>query len=163
MKEKSVSLSPISKEDFHVYLQKQITEYAEEKIKAGSWDKEEAYLLSKKSFRELLPDGKNTSDHSIMVITDTLSAEKIGVIWVEWNNQNYKSTYLWDIIIYDKFRRMGYGSRAMNILESMVKDHGMSSLVLHVFGHNKNAISMYYRLGYHAVDIIMEKNLKGNI
>ena len=157
-----VELVPTSEEDFHSYLQSQILEYAKEKVKSGNWAESEAFDLSTKSFTNLLPEGRETSGHSIMSIVDSISKDKVGVLWVEWNNKEHNASFIWDIIIHDKFRRKGYGSAALKQLEKMAAKKGSSGISLHVFGHNKAAISMYESLGYYATNIIMKKDI-GNV
>ncbi|MCL4480899.1 MAG: GNAT family N-acetyltransferase [Candidatus Thermoplasmatota archaeon] len=157
-----VGLVPISEEDFRSYLKTQILEYAKEKVKSGNWEEREAFDLSTKSFMNLLPGGRGTFGHSIMSIVDSISKDKVGVLWVEWNNKEHNASFIWDIIIHDNFRRKGYGSAALKQLEKMAAEKGSSGISLHVFGHNKAAISMYESLGYYATNIIMKKDL-GNL
>jgi len=159
MNENKVELVPINEGDFRVYLETQIHEYANEKVKAGTWNEHEAHVLSKESFMELLPAGKDTPGHAIMTITDATTRDKVGVLWVQWENMEHRSSYIWDIIIYEKFRKKGYGTLALKSLEKMVKERGLSSITLHVFGHNKAAISLYRSLGYLCADIIMKKEI----
>ena len=158
----TVDLLPISDEDFKAFLDLQISEYAREKIKSGNWVESEAYDLSRKSFMGLLPDGKDTSGHSILTITDAESKTGVGTLWVEWKNKEHNSSYIWDVIIHEKFRRRGYGTLALQLLEKMAKERGSNGISLHVFGHNRSAISMYESLGYYATNIIMKKDL-GNV
>ena len=159
----SVKLLPISEEDFRRYLKSEILEYAKEKVKSGNWEEREAFDLSTKSFINLLPEGRGTSGHSIMSIVDSISKDKVGVLWVEWNNKEHNGSYIWDIIIHDKFRRKGYGSAALKQLEKMAAEKESSGISLHVFGHNKAAISMYESLGYYATNIIMKKELGNSV
>jgi ribosomal protein S18 acetylase RimI-like enzyme len=154
-----VKLILIDEGDFTTYLESQITQYAEDKIRAGTWNENEAIDLSRESFAKLLPDGRNTVGHSIMTITDEATTDKVGILWVEWKNMEHKSSYIWDLVIYEKYRRRNYGTRALKSLEKMVKDRGLSSITLHVFGHNKPAVSLYKSLGYFCTDMIMKREL----
>ena len=137
----------------------QIQEYAKAKVKSGNWSEKDALQLSKKSFLSFLPNDKDATGHSIMTIVDSKSHEKVEVLWVEWNNKEYNATFIWDIIIYENFRRKGFGSAALKQLENLCKDKGSSSICLQVFGHNKSAITMYDSLGYYPTNIIMKKDL----
>lgn len=159
MESKNVSLEPISDYEFKAYMEKSIGEFAKEKVQSSNWKENEAMELSKKSFLKLLPDGKNTKGHAVMSIIDKENGKNIGVMWVEWKNKEFDSTYIWDIVIYEEFRRMGYGFSAMKELEKMAKINGSSSIVLHVFGHNKPAIEMYQKLGFITTNIIMKKEI----
>lgn len=154
-----VKLILIDEGDFTTYLESQITQYAEDKIRAGTWNENEAIDLSRESFAKLLPDGRNTVGHSIMTITDEATTDKVGILWVEWKNMEHKSSYIWDLVIYEKYRRRSYGTLALKSLEKMVKDRGLSSITLHVFGHNKPAVSLYKSLGYFCTDMIMKREL----
>lgn len=159
MEFRNVSLEPISDYEFNAYMEKSIEEYAKEKVRSGNWKEDEAMELSKNSFLKLLPDGKNTKGHAVMSIVDRENGKNIGVLWVEWKNREFNSSYIWDIVIYKEFRRMGYGYSAMKELEKMAKINGSSSIVLHVFGHNKPAIEMYQKLGFKTTNIIMKKEI----
>ena len=132
-------------------------------MKSGNWAESEAFDLSAKSFMNLLPEGRETSGHSIMSIVDSISKEKVGVLWVEWNNKEHNASFIWDIIIHDNFRRKGYGSAALKQLDKMAAEKGSSGISLHVFGHNMAAISMYESLGYYATNIIMKKDIRNVI
>lgn len=159
MEFKNVNLEMISDYEFNAFMENSIEEYAREKIRSGNWKESEAIELSRKSFQNLLPEGKNTRGHSIMSILDRDNGKNIGVIWVEWKNKEYDSTYIWDILIYEEFRRKGYGYSALIELERMAKINGSKAIVLHVFGHNRPAIDLYQKLGYFATNIIMKKEL----
>ena len=156
----SIALEIITDDDFKNYLNFQIQEYAKEKIKSGNWSEKDALDLSRKSFLNFLPDGRDTKGHTIMTIVDSNSHEKVGVLWVEWNNKEYNATYIWDIVIYENFRRKGYGSAALKHLENICKEKASSAICLHVFGHNRSAIAMYNSLGYYPTNVIMKKDLE---
>ena len=159
MNNSGVGLVSINDKDFKIYLESQITQYARDKIRAGTWNENEAIDLSRESFAKLLPDGRKTVGHSIMTIIDETTTDKVGILWVEWKNMEHKSSYIWDLVIYEKYRRRNYGTRALKSLEKMVKDRGISSITLHVFGHNKPAVSLYKSLGYFCTDMIMKREL----
>lgn len=159
MNNSEVELVPIDEGDFGAYLETQILEYARDKVKAGTWDEYEAYDLSTESFMKLLPDGRKTQGHSIMTIIDKTTTDKVGVLWVEWKNIEHMSLYIWDLIIYEKFRRKGFGTNALKSLEKMARERTITSITLHVFGHNKQAISLYVSMGYSFTDIIMKKEI----
>ncbi|MGC8547231.1 MAG: GNAT family N-acetyltransferase [Thermoplasmata archaeon] len=159
MEFRNVSLEPISDYEFNAYMEKSIEEYAKEKVRSGNWKENEAMELSKNSFHKLLPDGKNTKGHAVMSIIDRENGKNVGVLWVEWKNREFDSSYIWDIVIYKEFRRMGYGYSAMKELEKMAKINRSSSIVLHVFGHNRPAIEMYQKLGFKTTNIIMKKEI----
>lgn len=157
--DKTVELESVSEEDFQQYIESAIKEYAGEKVMAGNWNRDEAYNLSKKAFSNFLPQGRETPGHSVMTIIESMKKDKVGILWVEWKNKEWNSAYIWDIVIFEKFRRNGYGFLTLKQLEIMAKEHGSESIVLHVFGHNKPARALYDSLGYYPTNIIMRKDL----
>ena len=100
--------------------------------------------------------------HITFTHTDICHRKYSRSLWVEWKNKEHNSSYIWDVIIHEKFRRRGYGTLALQLLEKMAKERGSNGISLHVFGHNRPAISMYESLGYYATNIIMKKDL-GNV
>lgn len=53
----TIMLTPMQTEEFRAYLTYTAKHYAEEKVKAGTWLPEDALLLSKQTFSNLLPKG----------------------------------------------------------------------------------------------------------
>lgn len=53
----TITLTPMQIEEFQSYLTYTTKHYAKEKVKAGSWLPDEAMLLSKQTFSDLLPNG----------------------------------------------------------------------------------------------------------
>ncbi|MDP7320262.1 MAG: hypothetical protein QF441_06610 [Bacteriovoracaceae bacterium] len=47
----------------------------------------------------------------------------------------------------------------MNLIEEEIKAKNLSSLNLHVFEHNKVAVNLYKKSGYHTTNRIMVKDL----
>ncbi|MGM0804065.1 MAG: GNAT family N-acetyltransferase [Bacillota bacterium] len=64
--------------------------------------------------------------------------------------------YLHHIFIDDLHRRKGYGKKTLEILQSMLKQSGIESIGLSVFGKNEAAYQLYKRLGYKNTRISME-------
>lgn len=67
--------------------------------------------------------------------------------------------FIYDFMIYQEFRRRGYGEQAFIQLEEKAKELGLDKIALHVFGHNKAAIALYQKVGYEITDLHMEKKL----
>jgi RimJ/RimL family protein N-acetyltransferase len=56
-------------------------------------------------------------------------------------------------------RGKGFSKEVMVLLESEVKKQGLSSIGLHVFGHNKTAIRLYEKSGYRVTNQVMMKEI----
>lgn len=154
-----VQLVPMTESDLHVYLQNAIEEYAQEHVKAGNWHPSEALQQSEKEFQQLLPDGVASKDQYLFSIIDATGL-KVGLLWFAVRYQSSQPyAFVYDFLIYEEFRRRGYGKQAFAVLEELVQELGLDSISLHVFGHNQPAIALYQAAGYEIVDLIMTKKL----
>jgi ribosomal protein S18 acetylase RimI-like enzyme len=67
--------------------------------------------------------------------------------------------FIYDIIIFEEYRRRGYGEATMLAVEEKVREQGLNSIALHVFGHNHAAKTLYEKIGYEITDINMMKKV----
>lgn len=158
----TITLNTMTLIDYENYLSFAIKDYAQDKITAGTWNKEEAIHLATKSFNELLPEGKETKNDYLFSIEDESHDKKIGFLWVHLNETPFDSRFfIYDFIIFEEFRNLGYGKQTMAFLDEKAKEMNISQIDLHVFAHNKGAIHLYEQTGFIATDISMSKRIKG--
>jgi RimJ/RimL family protein N-acetyltransferase len=146
--------------EFLPYLDELYRGYADEQVKAGSWPADRGLELAKAEIHEMLPDGLTTQNNFLYSLIAPNEPSPIGVIWIlirERNNQ--KEAFIADIVIFDAFRRKGYGAQALKSLNETVKGMGVHRIRLQVFGHNKVARDLYEKSGYKMVNIYMEKQV----
>jgi len=60
-----MNLIPMKDSDYAAYLTNAIFEYANDKVQAGTWAKDEALALAKESFASLLPQGTATENNHL--------------------------------------------------------------------------------------------------
>ena len=151
-----VTLKKMNKESFQQYITTAIEDYAKDKVASGNWAEEEAIHLSKESFTRLLPKEEESKFNYLFSI---FNAQKIvGMIWIAQESPtNIEEGFIYDFLIFEEYRGMGYGKEAMKALEEIVKELGMKKIGLHVFGHNKVAQGLYEKMGYKITNISMEK------
>ena len=152
-----IQLVKMTSDECAAYIERGMVEYAEEHIKNGM-SREVAHEMSKKTYDDLLPDGVDSQDQYIFTIKNDDVA--VGMLWFadkDWGGT--RCAYVYDIIVYEDHRRKGYGSQAFELMEDKVRELGLNSIRLHVFGHNHGAITMYQNLGYEPTNIHMEKKL----
>ena len=156
----TICLKKMSTEEYTDYLPFAIKDYAEDKIKAGTWEAEEALSLSKKSFTRLLPEGNATEDEFLFTILDEKSNQSVGYLWIHFSEEsNSRKFFIYDFIIFEKFRNKGYGKKALNCLDLKAKEMNVEEIGLHVFAHNKVATHLYESVGFEPTDITMSKKL----
>jgi len=146
--------------DFLAYMAVSVPDFAADKVASGDWSADEALALAQKSFDTLLPQGLATPDNHLFNILDDKSGP-VGTLWVAAQlRAGQRIAYVYDVIIGEDYRRKGHGERAFIALETTVRSLGLSGIALHVFGHNRGALALYTKLGFHTTDINMFKALQ---
>ncbi|MCM3667852.1 GNAT family N-acetyltransferase [Mesobacillus maritimus] len=141
--------------EFEQYLSHAIRGYADEHVKAGNWNEQEALSKATKEYERLLPDGEKTANHTLFTIRD--EDKEVGMIWLA-QRANDKG-FIYDINIWEENQGRGYGKQAMIEIEKVARKLGLKSIKLHVFGHNRVARGLYEKLGYLETSIVMEKKI----
>ena len=106
-----------------------------------------------------MPDGLDTPDQYLYAIYSG-QEQHVGYLWFGPLDEGGRAfAVLYDIVIFDPYRRRGYGLEALQVLEQRVKSRGLGEIRLRVFGHNQAARGLYEKLGYVATNITMAKPL----
>ncbi|MDR4228339.1 GNAT family N-acetyltransferase [Bacillus mojavensis] len=155
----TITLTPMQAEEFRSYLTYTTKHYAKEKIKAGSWLPEEAMLLSKQTFSDLLPNGLQTHHHHLWSIILN-GKETAGWLWIHAEPEHpQQEAFIYDFGLYESYRGKGFAKQALNALDEMAGNMGIRKLSLHVFAHNETARRLYEQTGFQETDVIMSKKI----
>jgi ribosomal protein S18 acetylase RimI-like enzyme len=155
-----IRLQPMNETEYQEYLAVSIAEYAQEHVKAGRWNAEEALQKATQEYAGILTAGLHTKDQYLFMIVDKQTAAKVGMLWFAATERaNERVAFVYDINIYEPFRRRGYGEQAFLALETKARELGLEKIGLHVFGHNYAARAMYEKLGYLTTNVQMSKSL----
>ena len=101
-----------------------------------------------------------SQNHYFYTIEDETLATKVGILWFAVQERGGRpGTFVYDVQIYEAFRRRGYGTAAFQALEEKARELGLTTISLHVFGHNQPARAMYRKLGYVETDVMMSKTV----
>jgi len=150
----------MTENEFQAYRQHSVEEYAQEHIRAGNWHPSEALQKAEKEFLQLLPDGVASKNHYLFSLEDDHAGVKVGMIWFAVRDKaSHLSAFIYDFVIYEEFRRRGYGQQTLTVLEEKAKELGLDTISLHVFGHNQAAIALYQQAGYETTSLYMAKKL----
>jgi ribosomal protein S18 acetylase RimI-like enzyme len=158
-KEAAVQLAPMSAEEFEKWKPANIADYAKQHTIGGRWTADEAQHKSREEFESLLPQGLATPDHRLYSIVRSTDRKATGMLWIQIQSAPRPASFVFNIEIFKPFRRRGYGTQAMKLLEQEARSLGLENIRLHVFGHNAAARSLYEKLGYVATNIQMTKRL----
>lgn len=153
-----IRLVPMTKNEFEIYLETAIPDYAAVKVSAGDWSEEEALERSHKSYHGLLPQGVQTEHNYLFCIQIEESDEKIGMVWMKHEAPRTHG-FIFDISLDEAQRGKGYGKQAMLALEEKARDLGLETIGLHVFAYNTAAMKLYKGLGYEVTSQNMTKRL----
>lgn len=155
-----IELVPMTEKEFGGFLDHSIEDYAEDKVRAGTWSKAEALARSRREHKTLLRDGLRSKYHHLYTIRETQGGEAVGVLWFRANlDSATASGFIFDIEIDEQHRRKGYGRQAMQELEEIARKMGLRQLELHVFAFNEGARILYESLGYTVASLNMSKRL----
>ena len=80
----------------------------------------------------------------------------IGYLWIEAEDER-KRCFIADISLHEQFRHQGWGQKILEILESDMKQRGITRIGLHVFAKNHIAQKLYTKMGYQLIGMNMQK------
>ena len=155
-------LDPMSETQFQAYLSTAVEDYAQVHIKAGDCAPEDALMLAQKDYQELLPDGLQSKNQFLFSIRDDALDQNaiVGMIWFAVKEgRTARSAFIYDLSIREDLRGKGYGRKAMEAVEEVVRGMGIARISLNVFGHNHAARALYEKIGYQIGGIGMSKTL----
>ena len=156
-----IELVDLCGERFPAYREALIRYYARDKVRAGVWSPEEAPRRSAADVDGLLGDGTETEGHYLYLLRDRFTTEEVGVVWLAVQDSGVgRSVWIYDIEVYEPFRRRGYGTRALRAVEERATELGAQRVELHVFGHNPAARALYEKVGYETTSVVMRRRLR---
>ena len=123
-----VKLIPMQQEDFEIFLERGIREYAADHVRNGNWLADGSLERSKREFEQLLPEGIHSKNQFLFTIMDETGDDKIGTLWVQVKNQK---AFIYDFIIEESLRGKGYGKQALMALDEKLKSMNVESVGLH--------------------------------
>jgi RimJ/RimL family protein N-acetyltransferase len=156
----NVRLVELGDAPYHEYRKDLVRNYAADKVRAGAWSQAEAKGRAARDVDRLLPEGPATQDHFIYSVRDDSTDAEVGTVWFALRDSGVgRSVWIYDIKIDESFRRKGYASRTLELVEDRAKKLGARSVELHVFGHNHGARALYEKMDYNETSITMAKQV----
>jgi len=146
--------------EYAAFLEWALPDYAQDKVRGGTWPEAEALQRSEAQYRELLPQGLHTPGQYLFTVRDPKLDSSVGLLWFSLDpDRPGKPGLLYQFKIEGAFRRQGYGLAALRALEDRVRALGGGAILLHVFGHNTPARALYEKAGYEITDLVMARVL----
>ena len=143
------------------YIEATREEFGREQVRAGNWREEDAPELAEQTFRGILPEGLESPGQHLLTIEEEEGGESAGILWFEERKLTGRAiAWIYDIRIHEAHRRRGYGGLALEALEERARALGLSTIALHVFGHNTGARALYEKAGYDITQMMMARTLE---
>jgi len=156
----NISLVELDDAPYREYRDHLVRDYAADKVRAGAWSESEAQIRAAKDVDGLLPEGPATQGHFLYSVREDATDAEVGTVWFALGDSGVgRYVWIYDIIINENFRRRGYASRTLELVEARAKELGAKSVELHVFGHNQGAQALYEKVGYSVTSITMAKQV----
>ena len=155
-----IDLVPMTADEYGPWLEKLIIGYAEEQVVAGRWSAGEAVKESRWNVTQILPDGAATAGQHLWTARDTVTGERVGVLWVEVRPRACTTeAFIYDIEVEAHMRGRGYGRSIMDACAARARELGATRVGLQVAGHNEVARRLYTSLGYREAAVQMRLDL----
>lgn len=145
-----VGLRPLTDEEISKYIERQVEQYLEERVRSGERPDSARRIASEQS-RALFQEGVLANGQLLFRVLDD-GGTAVGMLWIGPQQPADQPAAFrdWGVRIEDAHRCMGYGTAAMELAEAEALSRGASELGLNVFGHNQVARHLYESMGYTA-------------
>lgn len=157
---KPIKLVQMDEATFQFFIRQSTRDFADEKVRSGAWEPDEAILKSREAYDGFLPGGLQTEGAYLYSVVESAGETSVGYIWFNVSEgRRGREAFIYDIYIFEPYQGNGYGTHAMKALDELAADMGVVRIGLHVFGQNERAFALYKKLGYAVTDINMAKDL----
>jgi GNAT superfamily N-acetyltransferase len=101
---------------------------------------------------------EHDGDHQVVAVMDF--DKHVGWLWAEiCEKHGIKFLFLYDLHIFPKFQRKGYGTAAMNKIIEIARHEDCNRMGLRVESHKGHNLEFYQRFGFKPIITHMEKFL----
>ncbi|MGN7410750.1 GNAT family N-acetyltransferase [Sporosarcina sp. SAFN-010] len=153
-----IKLSNLDEVEFIRYKEFMISDNAEKITQNFNLTAEQALEESKMMMDDMFKDGLATEGQCVHKVIHADSNEHLGLLWYSVIPE-INGAYLYHILIDENHRGKGFGTNTIEKLQDTLKEQGIKSIGLSVFGKNEGAYRLYKKLGYLNTRISMEKTL----
>jgi ribosomal protein S18 acetylase RimI-like enzyme len=153
----TLRLRPVTRDEFGVWLPRQMAGYAELIASSGAMPAQAAREKAEADTARYFSRGFATPGQFVFRIM--AGDVPVGWLWlgVPGPDPDPRMAWVFEIEVEPAFRGHGYGRAAMRLAEAEARSRGMTSLGLNVHGQNTVARSLYESLGYEVTAVQMKK------
>jgi ribosomal protein S18 acetylase RimI-like enzyme len=110
-----------------------------------------------RSHSENFPNNRPLESHRVFDVME--GEEPVGQLWIGPQAGGSDSWWVFDIEIFEPYRRRGYARAALELGHAEAKRLGGTAIGLNVFGFNTGARELYEKLGYEVTSTQMKRPL----
>ncbi len=142
----TIGYRPMTPVELGPWTDVQVQAYAQDNLARSGGDLELATRRSRTDFARLLPDGLETPNTSLVVLTS--GEERVGHLWLAHHHREPDLSFVFDVEVSEPFHGRGFGRAAMVAADALARDAGDTRIGLHVFAGNGTARRLYRTHGY---------------
>jgi ribosomal protein S18 acetylase RimI-like enzyme len=155
-----IHLMPMTEDEYDAFYEFVILDYAEGLVRAGNAHPDVAVELSHQQCQPVLSDRLASPGQFFYMIYDDALDARVGYLWWGIREQaGTRTAVLYFVGIFEPYRRRGYATHVLRVLEEVVKQVGLDEIRLYVFGHNVPAWELYEKMGFEVVSATMAKQI----
>ena len=145
-----------------------IEELAEAILANGKASSQNVLQIAEHEQDDVLSDGTETKGHFLYSAISNKNTI-VGYVWFGEITRDYGNVaFIFDIHVFASYRRKGYGSMCLKLIEGEIRENGSNIVELYVLNSNVVAREMYLKQGYmqirgNEVGAVLQKRLCKNI
>lgn len=153
-----VEFRRMTKEEFTSFLDATLEDYSRTMARNFRRPLKQERIDAIRQVRSLLSHGIRTKGHLLLNAVDVTTGKVVGNLWVHADRRR-EQAFLYDVVVFKRFRGMGYGRAIMKRLDATMRKKKMKAIGLHVFAENRAALRLYHKQGYTVRSFNMLKEL----
>ena len=145
----TIELRRMNQDEYKIFYERSFKHHVRELMDKENMPLEEAEKETTNELAEMLPEGMDTKDNFLMSIHRSEDDAWIGFIWtLHEMTEDVKQNFICDFEVYEDYRRKGYATETLELMEKEAKTAGCAESVLFVTNDNEAANALYEKSGY---------------
>ena len=145
--------------EFQKFYDRSLIEHAKQHSEDTGDLIDDSLIKAKLVIDNHFPDGLFSKDQHLYHLKNESQAA-VGYLWFGIRHQhNKKKVFIYDILVEESFRGLGYSKIMLNWLESETKRRLIDEISLHVLGYNHTAKALYDSFGFEVTNLYMSKKV----
>ncbi|ALS74105.1 hypothetical protein AUC31_02020 [Planococcus rifietoensis] len=153
-----IEMQPMSEEEFDQFMAFLIPDYAKDLSENYMIPEDAAMEESRALMAKLFLNKQNTEGQSVCHVVSMEEDKVVGSLWYNIEPSTNKA-YIYHILIGEEYRKQGMATAVLQKLEEDMRNRGVTSMGLNVFGTNPHAYELYEKMGYRVQSTSMGKRI----